>query len=152
LEGGLLPLFSSHPRSSGYPYHQGQLLDCDGHHHYWFNLHKYGATNIDDDNTCSDDGCSWKDTIIHWASTKHWFHSPCYWNVWVSSFLFLFIFDCLCTYHYGSSTTISFNPLDACFLLLIAHVHGLATCTSHTDSLMNRYIWLKFFISSSHNS
>jgi hypothetical protein len=64
LEGGL-PLFpSSHLMTSGYPYHQSQFLKFNGHHHCWPNLHKYGATSIDENNTCSDDDCSKEDTII----------------------------------------------------------------------------------------
>ncbi len=97
-------------------------------------------------------GCSREDTIIHWASTKWWFHSSCYWDVWVLSWSFWFIFYCLCIDHYCTSLAVFFIPLDAYFLLLIAHVHNLATCTSHNDSLAGCCTWLRFLISSTHRS
>jgi hypothetical protein len=89
---------------------------------------KYGATNINDDNTCNNDGCLGEDMIICWASIKWWFHSPCYWDIWVSSFSFWFIFDHLCIDHYCMSSIVFFNPFDACFLLLIVHVHNPTMC------------------------
>ncbi len=55
-------------------------------------------------------GCSREDTIIHWASTKWWFHSSCYWDVWVSSFLLWFIFYHLCTNQYCASLAASLVP------------------------------------------
>jgi len=152
LKGGLLLFPSSHPMSSGYPYHQRQLSDLDGCCHCWLDLHKYGVVNIDEDNTCSDDGYLGKDMIIHWANTKRWLHSPCYWNVWVFSFSFWFTFDCLCIDHCGVSLVIFFSPFDVCFLLLIMHVHNLLTCTSHSDSLTSCYTWLNFFIFSIRHS
>jgi hypothetical protein len=37
----------------------------DGCCYFLLNLHKYGAMNIDDNNTSNDDGCSRKNMIIH---------------------------------------------------------------------------------------
>jgi hypothetical protein len=71
LEGGLLTFTSPHLTTNGYPYHQKWLLNLDGRHHYWFDSHIYGATNIYDDNTCNDDGCSREDTIICWTNEPH---------------------------------------------------------------------------------
>jgi hypothetical protein len=78
-----------------------------------------------------------KDTIIRWTNTKQWLHSPCYWDIWVSSFLFWFIFYHLCTYHYCTLSKVVFSPLNAWFLLSTTRFHNLATCTNHNDSLMN---------------
>ncbi len=33
------------------------------------------VANIDDDNTCNNDGCLGEDMIICWMSTRRWFHS-----------------------------------------------------------------------------
>ncbi len=41
---------------------------------------------------------------------------------------------------------IFFNPLNACFLLLITHVHSLVVCTCHNTSSMGCCIWLGFLI------
>jgi hypothetical protein len=87
-EGGFPPFPSPHPMTIGYPYHQRWFLDLDGRHHCWTNLHRYGSTSINNDNTCSDDGCSGEYMIIYWTSTKQWFHSLCYWDIWVFAFLF----------------------------------------------------------------
>jgi hypothetical protein len=81
-----------------------------------------------------------------------WLHSPYYWGVWVSSFLFWFIVDQLCTNHCHPSSMVLFNPLDACFLLSTTHVHNLATCSSHIDSSTGCYTWSRFLISSTHHS
>ncbi len=58
------PFPSPHPMTSEYPYHQKQLLNLDGRYHYWPDSHKYGATNIDNDNTYNNDGYLRKDMII----------------------------------------------------------------------------------------
>jgi hypothetical protein len=113
-KGGLPPFPSPHPMTNGYPYHKKQLPDFDGHCHCWIDSHKYGSTSIDDNNTCSDDGNSGEDMIIHRADTKQWLHSPHYWDIWVSLSPFRFIFDHLSTNHYHMST-IFFNPLNVCF-------------------------------------
>ncbi len=55
---------SPHPTTNGYPYHQIWFLNFDGHCHCLPNLHKYGATSINDNITCSDDGYSKEDKII----------------------------------------------------------------------------------------
>jgi hypothetical protein len=68
-KGGLPPFPLLHLTMNGYHYHQGWLLNLDGCHHYWPNLHKYGATNINDNRTCSNDDYLRKNTIIHWTST-----------------------------------------------------------------------------------
>ncbi len=128
LEGGLWPFPLPHPMTNGYPYHQRWFPDVDGHCHCWSNSRKYGVANINDNNTRNNDGCLGEDTIICWAGTMQWFHSPCYWNVWVFSFLFWFIFYHFCTKHYCTSSTIFFSLLNACFLLLTTHVHSLAVC------------------------
>jgi hypothetical protein len=95
-KGGLPPFPLPHPMTSGYPYCQIWFPDLDGCHHCWFNLHRYGATSINNDNTCIDDGCLGENTIICWANTRQWFHSFCCWDIWVFSFSFWFIFDRLC--------------------------------------------------------
>jgi len=151
-EGGFPPFPSLHPTTSGYPYHQRWLLNLDECRHCSPNLYKYGAMNIDDDNTCNNDGCSRKDMIIRWASIKQWLQSPCYWDAWVFSFLFWFSFHHLCTNHYHTSPLVFFSPLDACFLLLTMHVHNLVACASHSDSLIGCCIWSRFLISSTYHS
>jgi hypothetical protein len=113
-KGGLPPFPSPHVTMSGYFYHHKWLPHFDGHCHCWPDLHKYGAINIDEDNTCSDDGCLGEDIIICWRSTWQWFHSLCYWDVWMFSFLFWFIIDCLCTYHYCASLAVFFSSFDVC--------------------------------------
>jgi len=65
LEGGLPPFPSPHPMTNGYPYHLKQLPNLDGRHYYQPNSDKYGVANIDDDNTCNDDGYFGEDMIIH---------------------------------------------------------------------------------------
>jgi hypothetical protein len=69
-KGGLPPFLLPHLMTSGYPYHKKWLLDLNGHCHYWLNLDRYGATNINDDNTCNNDGCLRKNTIICWVSIR----------------------------------------------------------------------------------
>jgi hypothetical protein len=90
--------------------------------------------------------------IICWMSTMWWFHSPCYWNVWVFSSSFWFIFNHLCTNHYHASSTVFFSPLNVYFLLLTMCVHSLAMCASHNNSSVSSCTWLRFFISSTHHS
>jgi hypothetical protein len=92
-EGGLPPFLSPHLTTNGYFNYRKWLPYLDGHCHCRPNSHKYGVVSIDDDNTCSDNGCSKEDTILHRTSTRRWLHSPCYWNIWVFSFLFWFIFN-----------------------------------------------------------
>jgi len=132
---------------NGYPYHQRWPSDHDGRHHCWFHSHKYGVANIND-NTCNNDGCLGEDTIICWACTRWWLHSLCYWNIWVFSISFWFIFYHMCTDHYH----MSFSPFDVCFLLLIVHVHNLTTCVNHNNFSTGCCTWPKFFIfSTQHN-
>jgi hypothetical protein len=138
--------------TNGYTYHHRWFPDVDGRCHYWSNSRKYGVANINNNNTCNNDGCLGKDTIICWAGTRQWFHSPCYWNVWVISFLFWFIFYHFCTEHYCTSSTIFFSLFNACFLLLTTHVQSLAVCINHNDSSTGCYIWSGFFIFSIHHS
>jgi hypothetical protein len=148
-----LPPFSSpHLMTSGYLCHQRRLLNLDECCHCWSNSYKYGAMNIGDNNTCNNDGCSRENTIIRQTNIKRWLHSPCYWDVWVYSFLFWFIFYHLCTNHYHTSLVVFFSPLDACFLLLTTHVHNLVACTSHNDFLASCCTWSKFLIFSTHHS
>ncbi len=64
--------------------------------HYWLDLHKYGVMSINDNNSCIDDVCLGENAIIRRMNTKRWFHSPCYWNVWVFSFSYWFIFFTIC--------------------------------------------------------
>jgi hypothetical protein len=146
LEGGLPPFPLPHPMTNGYFYHQQWLPDLDGRCHYWSDLHKYGVANIHDYNTCNNDGCLGENIITCWVSIRKWLHSPCYWNVWLSSFSFWFIFYHLCTDHYCASLTIFFSLFDACFLLLTTCVHNLVVCTNHSNSSMGCYIWSGFFI------
>jgi hypothetical protein len=71
-KGGLPPFPSPHLMTNGYPYHHKWFPDFDGCCHCWLDLHIYGVVSIDDDdNTCSDDGCSRKDIIIWWTKIKH---------------------------------------------------------------------------------
>jgi hypothetical protein len=77
-EGGLSPSPSSHPTTSGYFYYQKWFSYFHGPCHCWSDLHKYGAMNINDYNTCSNDGCLGEDMILHQTNIKWWFHSPCY--------------------------------------------------------------------------
>ncbi len=156
-EGSLPPFPSPHPTMNEYFYHQTWLVNFDGCYHCWLEIHKYSATNINGDNTCNDDGCSEEETIICQANTsqtniRQWLHFACYWDVWVFSFSFWFIFYHLCANHYCTSSTVFFNPLNACFLLSTTHVHSLTMCASHNDFSKSYYIWLKFLISCTHHS
>ncbi len=152
LKGGFPPFPSPHPTTNGYPYHQIWLLYFDGRCHCLPNLHKYCLMSINDDITCNDDGYLREDTIIRWASTRRWLHSPCYWNVWMFLFLFWFIFYHLCTDHYRTSSAIFFSPFDVYFLLSIAHVHNLIACANHSNSSMGCYTWSNFLISFTHHN
>jgi hypothetical protein len=70
----------------------------------WCSEHQYN-------NTCSNNDCLGEDTILHRTNTRWSFHSPCYWNMWVSSFSFWFILDNLCTNHYHhASSMVFFSP------------------------------------------
>jgi hypothetical protein len=152
LKGGLPPFPLSHLMTNGYFYYQKQLSYFDGPCHYWPNLHIYGAMNIDDDITCSDDGYLRKYTILCQISTKQWLHSPCYWDIWVSSFSFWFIIDCLCINHYCASSIVFFNPFDVHFSLSTSCVHSLATGASHNKFSTSYSTWSQFFIFSTHHS
>ncbi len=85
-------------------------------------------------------------------STRWWFPSFCYWDVWVFSFLFWSIFYRLCTYHYCTSSVVFFSPLDVCFLLSTTYVHSLVAFANHSDSSMGCCTWSRFFISSTHHN
>jgi hypothetical protein len=117
LERGLPPFPLPHPMMNGYFYYQRWLLYFDGYCHYWPNLHKYGVVNFDDNNTCKDYGYSKEDMILCQMNTKWWLHSPCYWDLWVFSFSFWFIFYHLCTNHYYMSLAVFFGPVNAHFPL-----------------------------------
>jgi len=151
LEGGFPYFPLPHLTMTGYPYHHKWFSDFDGHCHYWFDSNRHGATNVNDEITCNNVDCLGKDTIICWVNNRRWLHSPCYWDVWVSSFLFWFIFYYLCIDHYRTSSTVFFSPFNACLLLSITHVHNLAMCISHNDS-STCCTWLGFFVSSTHHS
>ncbi len=69
----------------------------------------------------------------------------------MSSFSIWFIFYHLCTNRYRTSSTIFFSPFDACFLLLIVHVHNSTTCVNHSDSSTGYYTWSKFIFSTHHS-
>jgi len=69
----------------------------------WFDLHKYGAMSIDNDNMQNDDNYLGKDIIIHLTNIRRWLHSLCYWNIWVFSLSFWFIFYYLCIDLYHTS-------------------------------------------------
>jgi hypothetical protein len=136
-----------------YFYHQKWFPNFDGCCHYWPDSHIYGAVSIDDDNKYHDmNDCSRKDMIIRWTSTRWWLHSLCYWYIWLSSFLFWFIFDCLCIDYYCVSSMIFFSSFDVFILLSTMRVHNLATCISHGDFSIGYDTWSKFFISSTHHS
>jgi len=63
LKGSLPPFPSPNLTTSRYSYHQRWLSNFDGRYHYWLNLHRYGAMNIDDNNICNNDDCLGKDII-----------------------------------------------------------------------------------------
>jgi hypothetical protein len=67
---------------------------------------------------CNDSCYLWKDKIIYGVYTKIKLHSPCYRDLWLSSFLFQFLFYYLCSCHYNLSSNILFNSHNAYFLLL----------------------------------
>ncbi len=150
LEGGFPPFPSPHPMINGYPYHQIWLSNFDGCYHCWPDLHKYGATNINDNNTSSDDGYKKKNTILCQTSIRWWFHSPCYWDICVFSLSFWFIFNYLCTYYYRMSSVVFSNPFNVCFSLSTTCVHSPTTCASHSKT--GCYTWFGFFISSTHHN
>jgi hypothetical protein len=103
-------------------------VHCDS----WPNSHKYSATNIDDDNTYNNDGCSIEDMILCRTNIKQWFHSPCYWNTWMFTFSFWFILDHLCIDPYRSSLTIFFSPL-----MLISHYwQYVSIALQHAQAIM----------------
>jgi hypothetical protein len=132
--------------------HQRQLSNFDRCCHCWSKSHRYNVENIDDDNTCSKDGCLGKNTILHQMNTKQWLHSPHYWVGWVSSFLFWFIFYHMCTNHHYTPLAVFFSPFNVCFSLLTTCVHNLVACTSHNDSSTSYYTWLRFLIFSTHHN
>jgi hypothetical protein len=115
---GGLPHFPSPHSTSRCPYHHKRFWNLARCHHCWLDLPRYGVMTIDDDNTCSNDGCSKKFTIIRWTNIRRWLHSLCYWDVWVFSFLFWFIFDCLLINHYCVSLVVFFSPIQ-CLCLMI---------------------------------
>ncbi len=125
-------------------------MNFDGCCHCWSDLHKYGVANINNDNTCNNNGCSGKNIILCWTNIRRWFHSLCYWNVWVSSFLFWFIFYHLCIKHYRASLVIFFSHVNAYFSLLIMCIHSLGVWISHSNSSVGHYTWSRFLISSTH--
>jgi hypothetical protein len=128
---------------NGYFYHQKCLPNFDGHCHYWPNSQKYDVASINDDNTCNNDGCSREDKILGWTNIRWWFHSLCYWNIWMPSFLFWFILDRLCIDHNNhASSMVFFNPLDVYFSLLTVCVHSVATCASKNDFSVGYCTWL----------
>jgi hypothetical protein len=51
-----------------------------------------------------------------------------------------------------ASLIILFNPFDACFLLSTTCVHTLAVCVNHNNFSTSCYIWLEFFIFSTHHN
>jgi hypothetical protein len=118
LEGSFPPFLSPHLTMNGYPYHHKQLSNFDGHCYYWLDLDRYGAMNIDDNITCNNDDCLGENTIVCPMNIKQWFHAPCYRDVWASSFLFWFVFNCLCIDHYRASSMAFFSPFNACFLII----------------------------------
>jgi hypothetical protein len=72
-KGGFPPFPSPHPTMNGYFYHQIWLLDLNGCCHCWPNSHRYGVTNINNNNICNNDGCSKKDvqSYAEWAPKDH---------------------------------------------------------------------------------
>jgi hypothetical protein len=78
----------------------------------------------------------------HQMNTRQWLHSPYYWNIWVFSFSFWFIFYRLCENHYRASSTIFFSPLNVYFSLLTMCVHSLVMCANHNNSSVGCYTWL----------
>jgi hypothetical protein len=151
-KGGLPPFPSPHPTTNGYPYHQRRLPNFDGCCHCRFDSHKYGVMNINNNNTCSNNGCLKEDTILHRTNTRRSFHSPCYWNMWVPSFSFWFIIDNLCTKHYHASSMVFFSPLHVCLSLSTMCVYNFKMYANHSNSSIGYYIWLGFFISSTHHN
>jgi hypothetical protein len=73
-KGGIPPFPLPHLIMNEYPYHQRWILNFDGCCHYWSNSHRYGATSINNNNTCNNDVCLGEDMITHQMSAKQWFH------------------------------------------------------------------------------
>jgi len=96
--------------------YQRQFSYFDRHCHCWLDLHKYNATNINDNNTCNKNGCLREDIILSRMNTKRWVHSSCYWHIWMFSFSFWFIFYLLCTDCCCALSLVFFSPL-----MLISH-------------------------------
>jgi len=109
--------------------------------HFWPGLEIYNVASIENNNTCNNNNFSRENRIIRWTNTRRWFHSPCYRDVW----MFSFIFYCLCIDHYHASLAIFFSPLNVYFLLLITHVHSLATFVRHNDFSTNYYTLSSYF-------
>jgi hypothetical protein len=89
-----------------------------------------------------------------WYNFKNWDYRTqlCQYDshIWVSLFLFWFIFYHLCIDHYHTLSMIFFNPLDACFLLLTMCVHSPIAYANHSNSSTSYYTWLRFLIFSTH--
>ncbi len=139
-KGGLTPFFSPHSMTSEHFYYQRWLPYLDVHCHYWPHSHKYGARNIDDDNTCMtmvvqektqsySKRTPYDDFIPVAIETYGCFHFR------FNSFLISFAHT-IVTRH----QTYFFNPFDAHFPLLIRCVHIHVTCASHNNSLVGCYI------------
>jgi hypothetical protein len=114
---GFPPFPLSHLTLSQYSYHERQLLDINGCCHSLSYLLKHGIMCIIHDNACNDNCYLWKDKIIYGTHTKIQFHSPCYKDLWLFSFLFQFHFYYLCSGHYSLSSKIFLNSLNVYFLL-----------------------------------
>ncbi len=66
------PFPSSHLMTSGYLYHQKWLLDLNGYHYCWSNLHRYDAMSIGDNSSCNDDGYCRNPTLREvWGRHSH---------------------------------------------------------------------------------
>jgi hypothetical protein len=73
-------------------------------HWWWQRMYRWWLLRRKHDHTQSED--------------QKKFHSTCYWDIWVFSFPFWFIFDRLYINHYCTSLTIFFNPLVAYFFIV----------------------------------
>jgi hypothetical protein len=92
---------SPHTKTNGYCFHQRIFLNPSICFHCWSNSSKFGVTCFDDNNTCNDNCHSKQGTILHKTNARKWFHPPCHRYLQLSSSLFWFLSDFLCTCMYN---------------------------------------------------
>jgi len=98
---GLSAFSPPHMKMSGYCHHQKWFSNLGGHFHYQSNSYKFGVVCFDNNNACSDNCRSRQGIILHRASSRRWFHSPCHRDLRLFPSLFWFFFCFLCTSLYN---------------------------------------------------